>query len=86
LIDRRQHSILLDVRSFRATACDTAHYLVVAQVRERLAASKQTTYRFHMKRFSLKKLNEVKEQYRIEISNRFAALEILDAEVDINRA
>jgi hypothetical protein len=34
------------------------------------------------------KLNEVegKEQYRIEISNRFAALENLDAEVDINRA
>jgi hypothetical protein len=41
-----------------------------------------------MQRFNLKKLNEVegKEQYRVEISNRFAALENLDAEVDINRA
>jgi hypothetical protein len=40
-----------------------------------------------MERFSLKKLNEVegKEQCRVEISNRFAALENLDAEVDINR-
>jgi hypothetical protein len=28
----------------------------------------------------------VKEQYCVEISNRFAALEILDTEVDINRA
>jgi hypothetical protein len=40
-----------------------------------------------MERFSLKKLNEVegKECFHIEISNRFAALENLDAEVDINR-
>jgi hypothetical protein len=41
-----------------------------------------------MDRFNLKKLNEVegKEQYRVEISNRFAALENLADEVDINRA
>jgi hypothetical protein len=41
-----------------------------------------------MERLNLKKLNmiEGKEQYRIEISNRFAALENLDTEVDINRA
>jgi hypothetical protein len=38
-----------------------------------------------MEGFNLKKLNEVqgKEQYNVEISNRFAALENLDAEVDI---
>jgi hypothetical protein len=53
--------------------------LVVAKVRERLAVSKQTTRIFHMEKFNLKKLNEVeaKEKYGIEISNRFA-------EVDIN--
>jgi hypothetical protein len=41
-----------------------------------------------MERFNLKKLNEAegKEQYWVEISNRFAALENLDAEVDSNRA
>jgi hypothetical protein len=41
-----------------------------------------------MEKFNLKILNEVKgkEQYHLEISNRFAALEILDTEVDINRA
>jgi hypothetical protein len=40
-----------------------------------------------MESFSLEKLNEVeiKEQYRVEISNRIAALENLDADVDINR-
>jgi hypothetical protein len=41
-----------------------------------------------MERFNLKKLNKVegKEQYWVEISNRFAALENLDAVVDISRA
>jgi hypothetical protein len=53
----------------------------------RLASRKQTTHRFHTERFSLKKLNEVesKEQYRVQISNSFAALETLDTEMDINR-
>jgi hypothetical protein len=41
-----------------------------------------------LERFSLKRLNEVedKEQYHVEVSNRFAALEVLDAEVEINSA
>jgi hypothetical protein len=54
----------------------------------RLAVSKQTVHRVHIVSFNLKKLNEVegKEQYRIEISNRFTALENLDTEVDIKRA
>jgi hypothetical protein len=41
-----------------------------------------------MERYNLKKLNEVegKEQFRVEVSNRFAALEDLDAEVEINSA
>jgi hypothetical protein len=41
-----------------------------------------------MERFNLKNLNEAegKEQYCVEVSNRFAALEDLDAEVDINSA
>jgi hypothetical protein len=55
------------------------HYLVVAKVRERLAVNKQKTHRFHMDWFHLKKLNEGegKEQYRLEISKGFAALENL---------
>jgi hypothetical protein len=41
-----------------------------------------------MERLNLGKLNEVegKEQYRVEVSNRFAALEDLDAELEINSA
>jgi hypothetical protein len=43
-------------------------------------------HRVHMERFNLKKLNEVegKEQYHVQISNRFASLELLGEEVDIN--
>jgi endonuclease/exonuclease/phosphatase family metal-dependent hydrolase len=40
LIDRRRHSSILDVRSFRAADCDADHYLVVATVRERLVVNK----------------------------------------------
>jgi hypothetical protein len=59
---------------------------VVANVRDRLAVNKQRSHRFHMQRFDLKKLSEVecKEQYRFEVSNRFAVLEDLDAEVEIS--
>jgi hypothetical protein len=59
---------------------------VVAKVRERLAANKQRLQRFYMKRFNLEKLNDVesKEQYHVEFSHRFAALEDLDTEVEIN--
>jgi hypothetical protein len=61
---------------------------VVAKVRERLAVNKQRSHRFDMERFNLKKLNDVegKEQFRVEGSNRFAALEDLDTEVEINSA
>jgi hypothetical protein len=61
---------------------------VVAKDRERLVENKQRSHRFHMERFSLKKLNEVegKKQFNVEVSNRFAALEDLDAEVESNSA
>jgi hypothetical protein len=51
----------------------------VAKVRERLAVNKQRSKRSYIKRFNLKKLNDAegKEQYRVKVSNRFAALEDL---------
>jgi hypothetical protein len=38
--------------------------------------------------WKIKKLNEVegKEQHRVEIANRFGALENSDTEVDVNKA
>ena len=41
-----------------------------------MAVSKQTTQKFDVERFNLSKLNEleVRKQYQIEITDRFAAL------------
>jgi hypothetical protein len=52
------------------------------------SSNKQRFQRFHVERFSPKKLNEIDsiEQFRVEVSNRFAALEGLDAEVETNSA
>ena len=87
LIDRRRHSSIIDVRSFRGADCDTYHYLVVAKVRETLAVRKQAAQKYDGKRFNLRNLNDlqVRKQYEIEITNRFAALENVSEDEDINR-
>ena len=48
---------------------------------------KQAAQRFDRQRFNLRKLNEpeVREQYQIEIKNRFVALENSDDDDDVNR-
>ena len=87
LIDRRWHWSVLDVRSFGGADCVTDHYLVIAKFRESLAVGKQAAQRFDRQRFYLRKLNEpeIREQYQIEITNRFAALENLKDDKDVNR-
>ena len=49
---------------------------MIAKVRERLAVGKQASQRSDRQRFNLRKLNEleVRKQYQIEITNRFAEL------------
>jgi len=87
LIDRRWHSSIPDVCSFRGAECVTDHYLVVAKVRERLAVNKQAAQKFDGERFNLRKLieREVRKLCQIEISNKFATLENLSDSEDINR-
>jgi len=60
---------------------------VIAKFRERLAVGKQVVQRFDKQRFKLRKLNEseVREQYQIEITNRFADLENLNDDESVNR-
>ena len=73
------HLSIREVQCFRRDDCDTDHYLVVATVRERLAVSKQTAQKLDVERFNFRNLNEleVRTQYQIKFSNRFAALENL---------
>ena len=58
------------------------------KVRERMVVSKQAAQKFDGEIFDLRKLNEleVRKQYQIEITNRFAALENLSDGEDINKA
>ena len=58
---------------------------MVAKVKERFSVSKQAAQKFDGGRFHFRKLNEleVRKQYQIEISNRFAALENLSDSEDI---
>jgi hypothetical protein len=51
-------------------------------------ARKQAARKTDVERFNLKKLSEmeVRKQFQIELSNRFSALEKLNASEDINRA
>jgi hypothetical protein len=68
-VDRRRHSSILAVRSFREADCDTEHYLAVAKLRERLPVSKRAAQKIYTERFNLKKLNEgcVTEEYHVTI-------------------
>jgi len=61
---------------------------VVAEVRERLAVSKQAAQKFDGERFNLRKPIEleVRKRYQTEITNRFTVLEKLGDSEDINRA
>jgi len=53
---------------------------LVTKVRERFAVCKQEDRKFDVERFNFRKISEmgVRKQYKIKISNRFAALESLD--------
>jgi hypothetical protein len=61
---------------------------VVAKFKERLTVNKQAAQNLVGERFNLRKLFElnVRKQYQIEITKRFAALGNLSDDNDINRA
>jgi hypothetical protein len=64
LIDNKRHSNIDDARSCRGAVCDIHNYLVVEKVRQGLSVRKRAAQMFVMKRFNLRKLNDVdfKEQ------------------------
>jgi len=60
---------------------------VLAKAGERLAVSVQASQKFDEGRFNLRKLNDLdlRKQYLIQISNRFATMMNLNVDEDINR-
>jgi len=68
---------LLKVRSLRGADIDTDRCLMVAVLRDRFLVSKKAAQKLDVERYSLNKLREMEftEQYRIQISNRFTALD-----------
>jgi hypothetical protein len=56
----------------------------MSKFKERLEVNKETKHRSHMEGFNINKLIQMKgrEQYIAETSNRFAAFENLEVEVD----
>jgi len=67
------YSSLLDVGSFRGADSVTDHYLIVANIRERLLVSKQEASTFDLERFYLKhpSVLEVTKKNKIKIPDRF---------------
>jgi len=65
LIDKRQHSSIVHVWSFRRAD------------QKRLSKSKQEVQKYDKEKFNLKTVDEDKEQYQIKISYRFVASEDL---------
>ena len=87
-IDSRGYSSILDVQSSRGTDFDTNHCMVVANVRERLAVSKQSAQKFDVEKYNLKLPSElqVRKQYQIKISNRCAVFKNLNDSKNPNGA
>ncbi|KAJ4442477.1 hypothetical protein ANN_04063 [Periplaneta americana] len=84
LIDKRRHT-------FRETNCNSEHYLVIGELRERLSVAKRVEQQANISRSNILKLKdeETKQRYQVEISNRFAALATSDdteEELDLSRA
>jgi hypothetical protein len=69
LIDRIRHSSIL-LRSFRGADCDSDHYLVVSEVREKLVVNKRMVKEMDVERFNLKHLNEEVGKKRYQVTSK----------------
>jgi hypothetical protein len=80
MIDKRRHTNILDVRSFRGADCGSDHFLVVSRIRDRLAVSKSKQRAPLVKKFDVERLKVPgeRERYQVEITNRFTELESLE--------
>ncbi|KAJ4452097.1 hypothetical protein ANN_03613 [Periplaneta americana] len=76
-------------RELKGADCNSDHYLVIGELRERLSVAKRVEQQVNITKFNILKLKdeEAKQNYQVEISNRFATLESSDEvekELDVN--
>ena len=87
LVDRRRHTNIMDVRSYRGGEGDTDHQLVITKVREKLCIASRESKGSKQRKFEVKLLDNpgIKADYQLEISNRFEILtDSSDNEDDIS--
>ena len=75
LVKRKFRSSLLDTRTYRGADCDSDHMLVVGSVRMKLKTSKSRVTRSLKPRVDLLQKTQIREQYQLEMTNRFSLLE-----------
>ncbi|KAJ4450411.1 hypothetical protein ANN_01835 [Periplaneta americana] len=81
--------VQVDIRAFRGADCNSDHYLVIGELRERLSVAKRVEQQVNIRRFNIPKLKdeETRQHYQVEISNRFAVLassDEVEEELDVN--
>jgi hypothetical protein len=70
LVNRKWHSSIPDVRTFKDTDCAIDHHLVVAKVREKLSVYKRAAQKFGARRVNIEKLNMLEATHvTVSISN-----------------
>jgi hypothetical protein len=62
LIEKRRHSNILHVHSFRGADYDTDNYMVVAKLRGRFSVSKRARQNFDLERFYLKTVDDLEDK------------------------
>jgi len=84
LADKRRHTNVLDVRSYRGADCDSDHMLVIAKIRERLSLNKTNGQLMGSKRLNVQSLTEGENglKYAVEVTNKFAALKEINESDD----
>ena len=61
LIDKRRHTDVLDIRSYRGADCNSDHCLVMAKIRERRALVKNSR-KIRPKKFNSQRLRKKKQE------------------------
>jgi hypothetical protein len=84
MINKRWRRSVMDVRTYRGADVNSDHILIRARIQLKLRAVKKVQRRRKFTVYKLKQA-EVEEAFRLELRNRFSALENIDDENNIDK-